>query len=119
MHEEIYEEECNELIIEMTHHSRERINQRVNRHKKRPHNELAELAYHNGIPIESTHGSLYRWLDKRRFKYPNTLIRIYSDNVYIFKDSDNPVLITVFKVPNKYKSDVKKLQRKKRRNLLG
>lgn len=105
--------------IYITNHAEERIKQRMNsKTKNRNPEELGKLAFREGISVDKINGSFYRWLDKRCYKYPNTLIKLYKDFIYIFNKSTPPLLITIFKVPNRYLTASKRLSRKSRRNLL-
>ena len=105
--------------IYITNHAKERIKQRMNsKTKNRNPEELGKLAFREGISVDKINGSFYRWLDKRCYKYPNTLIKLYKDFIYIFNKSTPPLLITIFKVPNRYLTASKRLSRKSRRNSL-
>lgn len=105
--------------IYITNHAEERIRQRVNtKTNNRNPEELAELAFREGISMDKINGSFYRWLDKRCYKYPDTFIKLYQDFIYIFNKNTPHLLITIFKVPNRYLTASKRLSRKRRRNLL-
>lgn len=47
------------------------------------------------------------------YKEAKDILRVYCNNVYIF---NNDVLITVFPLPQKYRSTVRKIQRKETRD---
>lgn len=77
-----------------------------------------EFVLREGIPIDSTHGSLYRWIDRRRQKYKDTMALIYKGDLYIYSQRKPHVFITVFSIPKKFSKQVSRLNRKKRRGWL-
>lgn len=77
-----------------------------------------EFVLKEGIPISSTHGGLYRWIDRRRQKHKDTMALIYKEDLYIYSQKKPHVFITVFSIPKKFKKQVTRLNRKKRRGWL-
>lgn len=100
-------------------HGKERIKQRVNNTTKKKPENLADFVLKNGIPIEKTSGDLYRWIDKRRKKYPDTLSLLYQEHLYIYSKNEPHVLITVLKILPHLKTKANRLESKQRRNRLA
>lgn len=102
----------------VTEHGKQRINQRINNQTNRDPDDLAKIALEEGVPIEKLRGGLYRWADKRRYKYDDTLVRLFRNHLYIFSYSKPRRLITVIPVPKKFKNISNRIERKRKRNLL-
>jgi hypothetical protein len=59
--------------------------------------KMAQLALDKGMSHSDTKGRLNKWLSKLWFDYKTANnIRIYGQDVYLFKDN---VLITLYRVP--------------------
>ena len=85
-----------------THHSRERIKERLGL-SKRLADKLATQAYERGHRRTEYSGSIRRYLDKE-YEYKGGAhldIRVYNQHVFIF---DGTILVTCWRLPNKYQS---------------
>lgn len=100
----------------ITDHAKERIVERINNKTKKNPDELAEHVFYYGIPMEKARGSFYRWIDRRRYKYPDTLVKFYRNFIYIFNQSEPHYLITVFKIPKKFEATAKRIEKREQRN---
>lgn len=97
-------------MVHVTKHATKRGRERLGLQKQSVERN-AERAYSCGLQHRETTGSLRRYLDSVYLKYKTAnAIRIYGDHVYIFNGKK---LITVFYLPNKYKSRVRQLFQKK------
>ena len=76
---------------------------------KKSTQRIAERAHEKGISENEATGQLYRWI-MGRCTYNNKLccsIRIYGEHAFLF---DGCRLITVYKVPNNLRNNLKKYQ---------
>lgn len=97
----------------VTNHAAQRTKERVGL-PKRSAEKNAQKALANGIRHCETRGSLHRYITSLYWKQQTANnIRIYCNNVYIF---NNEVLITVFPLPQKYRSTVQKIKGKEARD---
>lgn len=98
----------------ITDHARARYKERMGMSKSRMKKD-AELAYKNGVRWDEVSGGLRRYIDSQHFQNKMLAdIRVYCGRVYIFK---NGTLITVFKLPLKFRrKGTEELIRKRRDN---
>lgn len=95
--------------VYVTRHARQRTKQRVGL-SKRLADQNARKALEKGICHKNTRGSLNRYLTKVYFSNPAANnIRIYCENVYIFKGQ---MLITVWQLPPEYRKTALHIQKK-------
>lgn len=60
-----------------------------------------------GLRPEESTGNLRRYFDHlRRFERAESIIRLYGNHVYIFRDD---TLVTVLALPNEYKADIQEI----------
>lgn len=91
-----------------TAHGRQRLKQRLGINKKSK-DKVVERALANGIPHKELRGALKEYIgDLYKKQYTANNIKIYGENVFIFKDD---LLITVFHLPNRYKKFLAKIKR--------
>ena len=78
----------------ITHHARQRLNERVNLTKKRT--SIVNIAYCKGLTLLQYKGTFFQYLSAKKSK-----VKVYHDYIYIFSKVRKS-LITVFPVPQKY-----------------
>ena len=78
----------------ITHHARQRLNERVNLTKKRT--SIANIAYCKGLTPLQYRGTFFQYLSTKKGK-----VKVYHDYIYIFSKARKR-LITVFPIPQKY-----------------
>ena len=86
-----------EVII--TNHAYERANERLSLSRE-SFVRLAKKAYIDGVSHGETKGKLKKYLDKLWFKHKNHIygqnnVRIYGENIYMFRDN---ILVTVYQL---------------------
>ena len=97
--------------IIITKHASIRIKQRMGI-KKKAQRKVVERAYARGIMHKDVSGRLKKYLDKTYLSHHNgNNIRIYGDNVFLFC---NNVLLTVWVLPNDFKSVANKISYNKK-----
>lgn len=96
-------------MARVTNHAAKRTKERLGI-PKRISEKNADQALKLGIKHSDTSGSLHRYITSLYWKQQTANnIRIYCENVYIFH---NDTLITVFPLPQKYRSTVEQTRRK-------
>lgn len=110
-------EEIPEILPEnLTRHGHERIIERVNPKGDKTPEKQAQLAMRFGLKRKDINGQLYRWVEKKCYKYPGKLIRLHSCYLYIFTMDTPAKLVTVFPVPKHLRTQTRRLEKKKRRS---
>lgn len=100
----------------LTRHGKERIIERVNTKGDKTPERQADLALRFGLRRKDMSGHLYRWVEKKCYKYPGKLIRLRTGYLYIFTMEEPAKLVTVFPIPKHLKTQARRLERKKRRS---
>lgn len=108
--------------IDITKHAYDRMKQRLGWNKKAA-KRMAGVAYAEGIKHGETNGKLHSYISSRALTYmkKGNCIKIYGEAVYCFvnrKDDETgelfAILITVWNIPWKYRSQVLGIQRRKK-----
>lgn len=98
------------MSVIMTHHGAKRTKERAGIPKSAT-KKNAEKALQYGVQHNETSGSLNRYLTSLYFKHETANnVRVYCNNVYIF---NGVKLITMFQLPQKYRSTAQKIARSK------
>lgn len=82
-------------MIRITQHAFDRAKERLKLNNE-AFKRLTAMAFCFGIQKEETRGKLRKYVDERCFEHPHNDIRIYGENIFIFKED---ALITVFQIP--------------------
>lgn len=99
------------LKSKTTEHAKDRIAERIGVHKKSAE-KLADAALLHGNKHSDFSGSFCKYLDSVFLQngHANNM-RIYSQHIFLFKGD---LLITVWRVPNKYINAVNKANKKRK-----
>ena len=93
----------------VTKHATDRARERMGIPRKST-DRIATRAFDTGVHREDTAGSLRRYLDKVYFKHGDAdNIRVFAYFVYVFSGT---ALLTVFPLPQQYKSTIDKINRR-------
>lgn len=87
------------MKVRVSQHAKLRANQRLNLSYKAERNKQFNKALKNGISYKSFGGDFYNYLLKKKNKNKNTGIKVYNNNIYVYKGK---LIITVYPVPEKY-----------------
>lgn len=91
----------------LTKHSVDQAKSRLGINRKALQ-RLADKAYDTGLTHSQVNGSLSRYMDRLWFHGCKTNnMRVYGEYIYLFAGE---TLITILKIPNKYKSYIKELK---------
>ena len=95
----------------VSNHAYQRSSERSGFSKKAT-NRIAERAFTQGLPAESTKGQLKKWADEVYNKSTNDLrsVMLYGDKAYLF--SSDEVLITVLQIPAAYIKTMNQIKRR-------
>jgi len=89
-----------------TDHARGRIRQRI-KVPKRATDRAVKLALKRGHPPTSYTGAMRKYLDKisqKTLHYgKNSMLIVYAKSLYIFTGTETPVLITVWRLPKRFR----------------
>ena len=102
----------------LTGHGKQRITERIGRRLPKTPEQQASLAWRFGLSQENLSGGLFRWVDRRRIKFPGKIQLIYKKYLFVFSKEAPHKVITVYPVPNKFHGDCNRLEKKKRKNNL-
>lgn len=94
--------------MKRTKHGSKRVRQRIGVNKKAV-DKVSAQAFEKGIPHKDIKGSLRRYLDRLLINGDANLIKVYSRQVWLFKDD---LLITTWPLPSKYHKTEDKLKEK-------
>ena len=83
-------------MIKVSTHAYERARERLGLNADAL-KRLCALAYCYGTHFEDTKGALFRFLERRKAEHPDNDIRVYGENLFIFKGER---LVTVYRLPN-------------------
>lgn len=76
----------------------------------------ANTAFLEGVPREKLRDKLRSWVDRKYFSHDRTRIyRVHQNKLYIF--TSGKILITCIPVPEKFRKQAKKKERRHRRRL--
>ena len=107
-----------EFRIKLTHHGRERYEERIGTNLGEDPEVTAGKAFRLGLKRSDLSGTVYRWAHRRVRNYPNKILRVYKGYLFLYT-KDKPIgLVTVFPVPTTLKNKIKRSHRKRKR-LIG
>ena len=86
------------MKVKVSHHAKQRANQRLNVAYKAERNKLFKRAIKYGHPPTDFAGDFNLWLSAKK-KNKNVGIKVYDGNIFIYK---NRLVITVFPVPERF-----------------
>ncbi|WP_295094525.1 hypothetical protein [Ruminococcus sp.] len=109
-------------MVCITDHAIKRLKQRMGL-GHRAALKMAETAFKKGLNHSETRGSLNKYISAQALEYQKkgNCIKVYGEMVYIFGSTgktetgeDFGVLITAWYIPNEYKNNALKLQKRKK-----
>jgi len=87
------------MAVRVSKHAKFRAKERLDVAYKSKRNQLFNRALKFGHPVNDFAGEFRDYLDSKKKKHKNIGIKVYDNNIFIYK---NKLVITVFPVPEKY-----------------
>lgn len=87
------------MAVRVSQHAKVRAKERLDVAYKSKRNQLFNRALRYGHPATDFAGEFRDYLDSKKKKHKNIGVKVYDNNVFIYK---NRLVITVFPVPEKY-----------------
>lgn len=96
----------------LTSHGKQRIKERINGKSRHSPEHQADLAWRLGLLQEQLSGAVFRWVDRRRIKYPGRILKIHRNFLFVFSMESPHKVITVYPVPKRFHAKCKRLAKK-------